>query len=101
VLKGKLENLSGILEIGSYEVNWFVACTQCCANVLIFCFLSKTINQTYEEYVLNVCDLDERIFLGEDANIEIGTPAKSTGDFAHHLQMRAGQMRQHVDEVCR
>jgi len=39
---------------------------------------SKEINAKYETYVLNVGDFDERIFLGEDSTMEIGTPAKGS-----------------------
>jgi len=36
------------------------------------------VNAKYETYVLNVGDFDERIFLGDDSTMEIGTPAKGT-----------------------
>ena len=42
-----------------------------------FSIFSKAINNQYEIFVLSVGDFDERIFLGEEANVEIGTPAKS------------------------
>ena len=34
---------------------------------------SKAVNKAYEEYVLAAGNLDERIFLGEDAEEEVGT----------------------------
>ena len=46
--------------------------------------------------MLSVGDFDERIFLGEDAHTEIGTPAKTPpppgGDFMHSMQ-------HHIDQV--
>ena len=44
--------------------------------VLLFTH-SKSVNREYEEYVLSVGDFDERIFLDEEAHVEIGTPARS------------------------
>ncbi|KAM5135133.1 retinoblastoma-like protein 1 [Mantella aurantiaca] len=37
---------------------------------------NKALNREYEEYVLTVGDFDERVFLGDDAEEEIGTPRK-------------------------
>ena len=74
----------GILDIGSFETN------------------SKAINNAYETYVLGVGDFDERIFLGEDANAEIGTPAKSSTSDQGTLTERITVKKdlRHSFEVC-
>ncbi|XP_053256149.1 retinoblastoma-like protein 2 isoform X2 [Podarcis raffonei] len=55
ILKGKEENLMGLLDPGNFGESF------------------KAINKAYEEYILSVGNLDERIFLGDDADEEIGT----------------------------
>uniref|UniRef100_A0ACB8EA38 Tubulin folding cofactor A n=1 Tax=Sphaerodactylus townsendi TaxID=933632 RepID=A0ACB8EA38_9SAUR len=55
ILKGKEETLTGFLDPGHFGESF------------------KAINKAYEEYVLSVGNLDERIFLGDDADEEIGT----------------------------
>ncbi|XP_003787848.1 retinoblastoma-like protein 1, partial [Otolemur garnettii] len=53
---------------------------ECLLDLSSFADNSKAVNKEYEEYVLTVGDFDERIFLGADAEEEIGTPQKFTGD---------------------
>ncbi|XP_040837437.1 retinoblastoma-like protein 1 isoform X2 [Ochotona curzoniae] len=53
---------------------------ECLLDLCSFSDNSKAINKEYEEYVLTVGDFDERIFLGADADEEIGTPRKFPGD---------------------
>lgn len=84
ILKGKVDTLSGLLDVGNFEHN------------------SKTVNKAYEEHVLNVGDFDERIFLGEDANSEIGIISKSSGVLSSDLAERMQQKRnlqQYVDKA--
>ena len=39
-------------------------------------YFSKAINKIYEEFVLTEGDFDERVFLLDEADVELGTPIK-------------------------
>ncbi|XP_031809901.1 retinoblastoma-like protein 1 isoform X5 [Sarcophilus harrisii] len=52
----------------------------CLLDISCFADNSKAVNKEYEEYVLTVGDFDERVFLGADAEEEIGSPQKFTSD---------------------
>ncbi|XP_077982360.1 retinoblastoma-like protein 1 [Glandiceps talaboti] len=85
ILKGKPETLSGLLDVNNFEIN------------------NKSVNKEYEEYVLTKGDFDERIFLGADADEEIGTPAKSTivtvtGNLSEKMQVKRN-LQQHFDKT--
>ncbi|CAG2195528.1 Retinoblastoma-like protein 1,Retinoblastoma-like protein 2 [Mytilus edulis] len=83
VLKGKTDTLSAVLEIGNFEFN------------------SKAVNSEYEEFVLSVGDFDERIFLGDDAEEEIGTPAKSktvSEELDERIKLKQN-LEQHFEET--
>lgn len=60
ILKGDKDTLTELLDSPNFQDN------------------NKALNREYEEYVLTVGDFDERVFLGADADEEIGTPNKMT-----------------------
>ncbi|XP_066205840.1 retinoblastoma-like protein 2 isoform X1 [Saccopteryx leptura] len=85
LLKGREENLTGFLEPGNFGESF------------------KALSKAYEEYVLSVGNLDERIFLGEDADEEIGTlsrclNASSGTETAERVQMKS-MLQQHFDKT--
>ncbi|VVC27835.1 Retinoblastoma-associated protein, B-box,Retinoblastoma-associated protein, A-box,Cyclin- [Cinara cedri] len=61
VLKGD-PNLNLLLDVGNFDFNY------------------KAINKRYEQYVLSVGEFDERIFLSDNANNEIGASNECTTD---------------------
>ncbi|KAL2296771.1 hypothetical protein Nmel_014819 [Mimus melanotis] len=75
----------------------------CLLDLCNFTENSKALNKEYEEYVLTVGDFDERVFLGADAEEEIGTrkfpadvPGEKTTVRAHmecHLQQHFEKKR--------
>ncbi|KAK0136810.1 Retinoblastoma-like protein 1 [Merluccius polli] len=75
ILKGNDDLLTGLLDPQNFIDN------------------NKAINREYEEYVLSVGDFDERVFLGADADEEIGTPRKTPLEPPTH-----NPLQQHVQK---
>ncbi|KAK9529736.1 hypothetical protein VZT92_013811 [Zoarces viviparus] len=59
---------------------------------------NKAINREYEEYVLTVGDFDERVFLGADADEEIGTPRKIVQEPSGSQTKAQSQLQLHVEK---
>ncbi|KAM7421880.1 hypothetical protein PAMA_010103 [Pampus argenteus] len=80
ILKGNEEHLTELLDPQNFIDN------------------NKAINREYEEYVLTVGDFDERVFLGADADEEIGTPRKIVQEPSASLTAAQNQLQQHVEK---
>ncbi|XP_051884343.1 retinoblastoma-like protein 2 isoform X1 [Pristis pectinata] len=83
ILKGRGETLTGFLDPGNFADS------------------IKAINKAYEEYVLTVGSIDERSFLEDDADEEIGTPNRylsnmSNVETAERMQVQHN-LQQHFD----
>uniref|UniRef100_A0ABD2XMS5 Retinoblastoma-like protein 1 n=1 Tax=Trichogramma kaykai TaxID=54128 RepID=A0ABD2XMS5_9HYME len=77
VLRGNQTDFTGLLDALNFDGN------------------NKSVNRIYEQHILNVGDLDERIFLGPDSNSNIGsTPAKmmNMSDFQEQFQSKKEQL---------
>ncbi len=75
LLRGDADTLSGVLDPGVFDAN------------------AKEVRKDYEAYVLSIGEYDERVFLGEDANEEIGTPTKLSGGAEEQASTLGERMR--------
>ena len=59
---------------------------------------SKAINKIYEEFVLTEGDFDERVFLDDDVDIELGTPIKGQPPETRNAMLR-NDVAEHLASV--
>lgn len=65
-----------------------------------FEFNLKTANRDYDQYVLNYGDFDERIFLLENADEELGTRDVAAADtLTEQMIAKQKSLKQHMDEL--
>ncbi|XP_061864913.1 retinoblastoma-like protein 1 isoform X1 [Colius striatus] len=71
---------------------------ECLLDLCNFTENNKALNKEYEEYVLTVGDFDERVFLGADAEEEIGTPRKLPADMPGGKTAARAQVECHLQQ---
>ncbi|OXB57336.1 hypothetical protein ASZ78_011756 [Callipepla squamata] len=71
---------------------------ECLLDLCNFAENNKALNKEYEEYVLTVGDFDERVFLGADAEEEIGTPRKFPADLPGGKTAARAQVESHLQQ---
>ncbi|NWH80421.1 RBL1 protein, partial [Piaya cayana] len=71
---------------------------ECLLDLCNFTENNKALNKEYEEYVLTVGDFDERVFLGADAEEEIGTPRKFPADVPVGKTVAKSHVESHLQQ---
>ncbi|NXG44751.1 RBL1 protein, partial [Psilopogon haemacephalus] len=71
---------------------------ECLLDLCNFTENNKALNKEYEEYVLTVGDFDERVFLGAEAEEEIGTPRKLPAELPAGKVAARAQVECHLQQ---
>ena len=64
-----------------------------------FEFNFKSVNKDYDRFVLNCGDFDERVFLCETADQELGTELNGASDDLSERMIQKQSMKQHMEET--
>ncbi|XP_042319452.1 retinoblastoma-like protein 1 isoform X2 [Sceloporus undulatus] len=78
--------------------DWKILKGDCLLDLNNFIDNNKALNKKYEEYVLTEGDFDERVFLGADAEEEIGTPQKFSTDMPSGKVMTRAHVECHLQQ---